>query len=101
MRTIERTAKFKRDYKREAKGPHAATLRKDFIHILSALATDAALAPRYRVNRRVARPSRLSRQAGLVLIYRKPNDTSLQLVRLGSHSELSLSPGFPSPSALP
>lgn len=27
---------------------------------------------------------------GLVLIYRKPTDDSLQLVRLGSHSELGL-----------
>ena len=27
---------------------------------------------------------------GLVLIYRKPDDTVLQLVRLGSHSELGL-----------
>jgi len=26
----------------------------------------------------------------LILIYRKPDDCSLQLVRLGSHSELSL-----------
>lgn len=26
----------------------------------------------------------------LVLIYRKPDDTSLELVRLGSHSELGL-----------
>ena len=26
----------------------------------------------------------------LVLIYRKPNDYSLELVRLGSHSELGL-----------
>jgi mRNA interferase YafQ len=26
----------------------------------------------------------------LVLIYRKPNDDSLELVRLGSHSELGL-----------
>lgn len=26
----------------------------------------------------------------LVLIYRKPDETSLELVRLGSHSELSL-----------
>lgn len=29
-------------------------------------------------------------KTGLVLIYRKPNDAVLQLVRLGSHSELGL-----------
>ncbi|WP_254772700.1 type II toxin-antitoxin system YafQ family toxin [Nitrosospira multiformis] len=32
----------------------------------------------------------MSRQARLVLIYRKPDDAVLQLVRLGSHSELGL-----------
>jgi len=29
-------------------------------------------------------------KSDLILIYRKPDDTVLQLVRLGSHSELSL-----------
>jgi hypothetical protein len=34
MRTIERSAQFKRDYTREAKGRHAATLDADLIPIL-------------------------------------------------------------------
>ena len=44
MRTIERTSRFKRDYKREAKSPHRATLEVDFIDILTALANDETLA---------------------------------------------------------
>ena len=47
MRTIERTGQFKRDYKREAKGPHRATLESDLIEILKALSNDEPLAERH------------------------------------------------------
>lgn len=40
MRTIEQTGQFKRDYKRETKGPHRQTLASDFIAIITALAHD-------------------------------------------------------------
>jgi mRNA interferase YafQ len=93
MRTIERTAKFKRDYKREIKGQHSATLRRDFIDVITALATDVALAPKHR-DHALTGEWRDHRDChvkpDLVLIYRKPDETSLQLVRLGSHSELGL-----------
>lgn len=48
MRTIERSTAFKRDYKREAKGKHRATLDGDLRPVLLALATDQALDTRYR-----------------------------------------------------
>lgn len=48
MRTIERTSTFKRDYKREAKGRHRATLETDIIAVVSALANDQPLEERYR-----------------------------------------------------
>ena len=38
MRTIERSTQFKRDFKRESKGRHAATLDADLIPLLRALA---------------------------------------------------------------
>jgi len=38
MRTIENTGQFKRDYKREAKGKHRATLDADLVPVLEALA---------------------------------------------------------------
>ncbi len=47
MRTIERSSRFKRDYKREAKGPHRATLEVAFIDALTALANDELLAEKY------------------------------------------------------
>lgn len=37
MRTIERTGQFKRDYKREAKGLHRATIKNELIAVLTAL----------------------------------------------------------------
>jgi mRNA interferase YafQ len=37
MRRIERTSQFKRDYKREKKGQHRATLENDFAAIVKNL----------------------------------------------------------------
>lgn len=93
MRTIEWTGRFKRDYKREKKGPHRATLSAELATIVTLLQSDQPLPDNLRdhalsgewKDRRDChvRPD-------LVLIYRKPDDETLQLVRLGSHSELSL-----------
>jgi hypothetical protein len=38
MRKIEHTGQFKRDYKRETKGPHRQTLQNDFGTVVTALA---------------------------------------------------------------
>jgi mRNA interferase YafQ len=43
MRTIKRTARFKRDYKREAKGRYRATLDRDLLAVVRLLAADAPL----------------------------------------------------------
>ena len=93
MRRIEHTGQFKRDFKREAKGQHRATLDAELMPVIKALACDQPLEPRHRDHALTGdwndhrdchvRPD-------LVLIYRKPNDEVLQLVRLGSHSELGL-----------
>ena len=86
MRTIEWTSQFKRDYRREGKGQHRAT-------IVEALANDQPLDPRYRDHALTGdwkdyRDCHI--KPDIVLIYRKPDDVVLQLVRLGSHSELGL-----------
>jgi mRNA interferase YafQ len=91
MRTIERTTQFKRDYKRESKGQHRATLADDFASILTALANDQLLVEKYRDHALTGewkdyRDCHI--KPDLVLIYRKPDADRLQLVRLGSHSEL-------------
>ncbi|WP_082476414.1 type II toxin-antitoxin system RelE/ParE family toxin [Methylobacterium sp. Leaf99] len=93
MRTIERTTQFKRDFKREQRGRHQATLRADLIAILEDLVNDRALAPKLRDhaltgNWKDHRDCHV--KPDLVLIYRLVDKTTLQLVRLGSHSELGL-----------
>jgi mRNA interferase YafQ len=93
MRTIERTPQFKKDYKRESKGQHRGTLAKDFLAILTTLAEDQTLAERHRDHALTGewkdhRDCHI--KPDLILIYRKPDAKRLQLVRLGSHAELSL-----------
>lgn len=93
MRTIERTNAFKRDYKREAKGRHRATLEADIVTVVTALANDQPLEEWYRDHMLTGewkdhRDCHV--KPDLVLIYRKPDAHTLQLVRLGSHSELGL-----------
>ena len=93
MRKIDRTGQFKRDYKREAKGQHRATLDADLMPVVKALATDQPLAERHHDHLLTGdwkdhRDCHV--KPDLVLIYRKPDAQTLQLVRLGSHSELGL-----------
>ena len=93
MRRIERTTQFKRDYKREAKGQYRRMLENDFINIVKALGNDMHLAEKHHDHAltgdwKDCRDCHI--KPDLVLIYRKPNDEVLQLVRMGSHSELSL-----------
>jgi mRNA interferase YafQ len=91
MRTIERSTAFKRDYKREAKGRHRATLDADLMPVLAALADDKPLEPRHRdhdLSGDWAGYRDCHIKPDLVLIYRKPDANTLRLARLGSHSEL-------------
>lgn len=48
MRTINQSSQFKRDLKREAKGPHRQALQRDFVTIVSMLANDQPLADKHR-----------------------------------------------------
>lgn len=48
MRTIERTAKFKRDYKREAKGKHREDFQSEFMQVIQALVNEEKLPQKYR-----------------------------------------------------
>lgn len=93
MRTIERTGQFKRDFKRESKGQHRLTLQSELTAVIVALANDQALDPRHRDHGLTGdwkdhRDCHI--KPDLVLIYRLPDEGRLQLVRLGSHSELGL-----------
>ena len=93
MRTIEQTSQFKKDYRREAKGRHRATLNGDLEAVLAMLIEDSALPASY-YDHALAGEWKDYRDChikpDLVLIYRKPGEDVLQLVRLGSHSEIGL-----------
>lgn len=91
MRKIERISQFRRDYKRESKGRHARILDAELGQTITLLAQDAPLPPRYQDHSLMGpwvghRDCHL--RPDLVLIYRKLDPDILQLVRLGSHSEL-------------
>ncbi|MGB7770034.1 MAG: type II toxin-antitoxin system YafQ family toxin [Verrucomicrobiia bacterium] len=91
MRKIERATAFRRDYKREAKGRRGATLDRELVVVLAALAADAPLAARHR-DHGLSGEWRGFREGhirpDLLLIYRKDEDELLRLARLGTHSEL-------------
>lgn len=93
MRTIEQTGQFRRDYKREAKGSNRQTLANELIAIITDLANDQSL-PEKNHDHALSGDWKDHRDChikpDLVLIYRKPDNAVLQLVRLGSHSELGL-----------
>ena len=95
MRTIKRTARFKRDYKREKRGIFSTieTLDDEFKSVLRDLTNDMPLPQKYR-DHRLAGQWKDCRDChirdDLVLIYRKRGNDSLELVRLGSHSALGL-----------
>ena len=91
MRTIDRASSFKRDYKREARGLHRASLDTELRTVLVALATDQPLDARYRdhdLSGDWAGYRECHVKPDLLLIYRKSEADTLRLARLGSHSEL-------------
>jgi len=93
IRTIKQTAAFKHDLKRESKGQHRAYLSENFVPVVQTLANDQPLAERlhdHALSNNWQDHRDCHVRPDLVLIYRKPDDETLQLVRLGSHAELGL-----------
>ena len=93
MREIERTSRFKRDYKREARGRHRSTLDESLVAVLRSLAADVPLPEQYRDHALTGNWSGYRDchvKPDVILIYEKPGADTLRLIRLGSHSELGL-----------
>lgn len=87
MRRIDWTNAFKRDFRKHG------TFDSAFIEALWKLGNDETLPERFCDHALTGdwidhRDCHI--KPDLVLIYRKPDDKVLQLVRLGSHSELGL-----------
>ena len=93
MRIVKYTGRFKRDYRREKSGRHGKKLDTLLTEVVDMLAADKPL-PRRNVDHPLTGEWSDHRDChirpDLILIYRKPDDASLELVRLGSHSELGL-----------
>ena len=91
MRIVKYTSRFRRDYKRKKLGRYSKRLDADLLEAVTMLATDELLPRRY-FDHPLSGEWRDHRDChirpDLVLIYRKPDNASLELVRLGSHSEL-------------
>ena len=91
MRRIERTKAFKKDYQRTIATPKNRDLDNVLPALIALLATDIALPEKY-VDHSLRGQWKDFRDChvkpDLVLIYRKLSSDVLQLVRLGSHSEL-------------
>lgn len=93
MRTIERTGQFKRDFKRESKGRHRKTLIEDLSVVLKLLTSDVVLPEKYYDHIMIGNWNDCRNchiKPDLILLYCLPDSASLQLLRLGSHSELGI-----------
>jgi mRNA interferase YafQ len=93
MRTIKYTNRFRRDYRRERSSVLGKKLDALLMNVVELLAADQPL-PRRHFDHQLAGEWMDHRDChlrpDLVLIYRLPDADNLELVRLGSHSELGL-----------
>jgi mRNA interferase YafQ len=93
MRTISRSSRFKKDFKREMRAGHGAVFEETLVAAIQALADDLPLLPRLYDHALTGNWSGYRDchiRPDIVLIYRKPDAESLELVRMGSHSELDI-----------
>ena len=93
MRTVKYTGRFKRDYRREKSGVLGKRLDALLMEVVALLAADKPL-PYRNVDHQLTGEWRDHRDChlrpDLVLIYRLSGADIVELVRLGSHSELGL-----------
>jgi mRNA interferase YafQ len=93
MRTIEQSKQFKKDLKRERKGRHAKYLAEILEATLTLLVHDEQLPIAQRDHALSGKWQEFRDchlRPDLVLIYRKTEPSKLELLRLGSHSELGM-----------
>jgi mRNA interferase YafQ len=93
VRDVKFTTRFQRDYRREKSRRQGKKLDALLMGVVNLLAADMPL-PRRNFDHPLSGEWKDHHDChirpDLVLLYRKPDDESLELVRLGSHSELGL-----------
>ena len=93
MRTVRRTAQFRRDFKSVKRSTHGCHLDATLLETLELLAADVALPSRY-----VDHPMKgqysdcrdCHLRPDLVLVYRKRGNDILELIRIGTHARLAI-----------
>ena len=93
MRSVRRTAQFRRDFKRVKRGAHGSHVNETLLAALELLVADAPLPSRYvdhPMKGRYADCRDCHLRPDLVLVYRKHGSDALELVRIGSHAQLWL-----------
>lgn len=90
---IKRTTQFKRDYKREKKSGHHPKLDSELLSVAKLLVANKPLPANKRDHELIGnwndhRDCHI--KPDLILIYRKPDAKTMELVRLGSHNNLGL-----------
>ena len=93
VRSVKRTAQFKRDFKRVKRGVHGSHLNATLLEALALLAADAPL-PVRNVDHQMKGQFKDCRDChlrpDLVLVYRKLDSDVLELIRIGSHAQLAI-----------
>ena len=91
MRTIERTKAYHRDWKKVGSGVHGKRASGLLQAVVTLLVEDRPLPISnhdHQLTGEWGDHRECHLRPDLLLIYRKPNPETLQLVRLGSHGEL-------------
>lgn len=93
MRSVTRTKRFKRDFKRVKRGVHAAHIDDTLLQTVELLVADEELPPSYsdhsmKGSLNDCRDCHL--RSDLTLIYRKAGADTLELVRIGTHTQLEI-----------
>ena len=90
MRTVKHTSRFRRDYKREKSGRHSKRLDADLLETVTMLAKDESLPRRYfdhPLSGEWSDHRDCHIKPDLILIYRKPDETSLGFKPSHFHSQ--------------
>ncbi len=91
MRTIRAVGRYKRDYRRAKAGPHGGKLDDLLGEAIAMLAADEPAPPRFHGRALAGRWKDFRDRhvrPDLMLVYRKPDGKTIELVRLGSQGEL-------------
>jgi len=90
VRRVDRTAQFRRDFKRVKRGAHGRHIDATLLAALELLAADAVLPVRYVDHAMKGEFRDCHLRPDLVLVYRKRGSDVLELVRIGSHAQLGM-----------